>query len=181
MAVKLRLRREGTKKQTHFRVVAADSRAPRDGRFIEIIGEYHPREEPSRIEIDEERALYWLENGAQPTESVQNLLKIIGVWETFKPGDTSKEDRKRDHAERAAKQAAAQPATPATTDEGAADETAEAAADEAGADGETTDEVEDTADAAAETTDEDVETPDEPATDETPTDDQDEESEEESA
>lgn len=163
MAVKLRLRREGTKKQTHFRVVAADSRAPRDGRFIEIIGEYHPREEPSRIEIDEERALHWLRNGAQPTESVQNLLRIIGVWETFKPGDTSKEDRKRDHAERAAKQAAAQPASETTGGDDAPAERSAEPTETAEADGAGEDRTA------------------EPAAEQTATDDQDEESEEESA
>lgn len=191
MAVKLRLRREGTKKQTHFRVVAADGRAPRDGRFIEIIGEYHPREEPSRIEIDEERALHWLRNGAQPTESVRNLLKIIGVWETFKPGDTSKEDRKRDHAERAAKQAAAQPASRSPGEDGPAEETPEGAADEpeTGETAETADTPagEDEAAAPVAETPHETEQAEEPAAGEgtaagqTPTDDQDEESEEESA
>lgn len=87
MAVKLRLRREGTKKKPHYRVVAADARTPRDGRFIEIIGEYHPLREPSGVEIDGERALYWLRNGAQPTAAVEKLLRITGVWHEFRPGD----------------------------------------------------------------------------------------------
>jgi small subunit ribosomal protein S16 len=86
MAVKLRLRREGAKKASFYRVVAADSRSPRDGRFIEIIGYYQPEANPSRVEIDTERALYWLRNGAQPTSQVENLLRIAGVWEEFKPG-----------------------------------------------------------------------------------------------
>jgi small subunit ribosomal protein S16 len=103
MAVKLRLRREGAKKKPHFRVVAADHRSPRDGRFIEIIGDYHPAEDPSRIEIDAERALYWLRNGAQPTDQVRNLLRIVGVWEEFKPGDAPKRDRSGREAERAAR------------------------------------------------------------------------------
>ena len=84
MAVKLRLRREGTRKRPHYRVVAADSRSPRDGRFIEILGEYHPLQEPSGVEIDSERALHWLRNGAQPTNQVRHLLEIAGVWEQFK-------------------------------------------------------------------------------------------------
>jgi small subunit ribosomal protein S16 len=88
MAVKLRLRREGTVKRPHYRIVAADSRSPRDGRFIEILGSYHPMEEPSTIRIDAERALHWLRHGAQPTSAVERLLRIEGVWETFKPGDT---------------------------------------------------------------------------------------------
>lgn len=88
MAVKLRLRREGTKRQAHYRVVAADSRAPRDGRFLEILGEYHPMEDPSGIRIDAERALHWLRNGARPTDAVQQLLYISGVWEEFRPGTT---------------------------------------------------------------------------------------------
>lgn len=87
MAVKLRLRREGTKKKPHFRVVAADARAARDGRFLEIVGDYHPQEEPSRVEINHERALHWLRNGAQPTDAVKNLLRISGVWQEFQPGD----------------------------------------------------------------------------------------------
>lgn len=93
MAVKLRLRREGTVKRPHYRIVAADSRSPRDGRFIEIIGSYHPLENPSGISIDNERALHWLRHGAQPTEPVEKLLRITGVWEEFKPGDKPKRDR----------------------------------------------------------------------------------------
>jgi small subunit ribosomal protein S16 len=93
VAVKLRLRREGTKKRPHYRIVAADTRSPRDGRFIEILGEYHPLDQPSTITVDEERALHWLRNGAQPSEAVNKLLRITGVWEQFKPGDAPKRDR----------------------------------------------------------------------------------------
>ena len=73
----------GAKKRPHYRVVVADQRAPRDGRFIENIGKYHPLEEPSLIEIDEERALHWLRTGAQPSEQVQNLMHKVGIWEKF--------------------------------------------------------------------------------------------------
>lgn len=86
MAVKLRLMRMGKKKQPTYRVVAADSRSPRDGRFIEIVGTYEPRAEPSRINIDNDKALKWLSQGAQPTETVQKLLKITGAWDEFKGG-----------------------------------------------------------------------------------------------
>lgn len=86
MAVKLRLTRVGKKKQPHYRVVATDSRSPRDGRFIEIIGTYSPRSEPSSVKIDGERALHWLQHGAQPSERVQKLLEIEGIWSSFKDG-----------------------------------------------------------------------------------------------
>ncbi len=88
MAVKLRLMRMGKKKQPTYRVVAADGRSPRDGRFIEIVGSYDPRQEPSAIRIDNEKAVRWLRNGAQPTETVGKLLKISGAWDEFKPGAT---------------------------------------------------------------------------------------------
>ena len=84
MAVKLRLMRMGKKKQPTYRVVAADSRAPRNGRFIEIIGIYEPRQDPSVVRIDNERALHWLRHGAQPTERVEKLLRISGAWEDFR-------------------------------------------------------------------------------------------------
>ena len=80
MAVKLRLMRMGKKKQPTYRVVAADSRSPRNGRFIEIVGTYQPRLEPSAINIDNEKALKWLRNGAKPTETVERLLKLSGAW-----------------------------------------------------------------------------------------------------
>lgn len=82
MAVKLRLMRMGKKKQPTYRVVAADGRSPRNGRFIEIIGTYEPRQDPSVIKIDNDKAVKWLSQGAQPTERVQKLLKISGAWET---------------------------------------------------------------------------------------------------
>ena len=83
MAVKLRLKRMGKKKQPTYRVVAADTRSPRDGRFIESIGFYQPRSEPSVVEIDNDKAVEWLRKGAQPSEAVQKLLKISGAWEQF--------------------------------------------------------------------------------------------------
>lgn len=83
MAVKLRLMRMGKKKQPTYRVVAADARSPRDGRFIEIVGTYQPRQDPSVIKIDNDKAVAWLRKGAQPTERVEKLLKISGAWETF--------------------------------------------------------------------------------------------------
>ena len=86
MAVKLRLMRMGKKKQPTYRLVAADGRSPRDGRFIEIVGIYDPRAEPSAIRIDNDKAVAWLQKGAQPTDRVQQLLKISGAWEQFKPG-----------------------------------------------------------------------------------------------
>ncbi len=83
MAVKLRLMRMGKKKQPTYRVVAADSRSPRNGRFIEIVGTYQPRQDPSVILIDNEKAVKWLRVGAQPTETVERLLKVSGAWATF--------------------------------------------------------------------------------------------------
>ena len=83
MAVRIRLRRIGKKKQPQYRVVVAEAAGPRDGRFIEIIGQYDPRREPPLMQVDEERVLAWLRNGAQPTEIVQRVLTRLGVWEKF--------------------------------------------------------------------------------------------------
>jgi small subunit ribosomal protein S16 len=83
MAVRIRLRRLGAKKRPFYRVVVTDQRSPRDGRFIENIGKYHPLEDPSLIEIDQERALYWLGVGAQPSNTVRVLLTKVGIWEKF--------------------------------------------------------------------------------------------------
>ncbi len=84
MSVKIRLKRLGKIRQPQYRVVIMDSRTKRDGRAIEEIGTYHPKEEPSLIEIDSDRAQYWLGVGAQPTEQVAALLKITGDWQKFK-------------------------------------------------------------------------------------------------
>ncbi len=87
MATKIRLKRIGAKKNPAYRVVVADSRSPRDGRFIEEIGYYQPVADPAVIKIDEERALYWLSTGAQATDTARALLKKTGIWE--KRGDNS--------------------------------------------------------------------------------------------
>jgi small subunit ribosomal protein S16 len=73
----------GANKRPFYRVVVADQRAPRDGRFIEIIGKYHPLNDPSLIEIDEDRALHWLRVGAQPSDQVRNLMTKVGIWDRF--------------------------------------------------------------------------------------------------
>src|SRR5689334_23530993 len=79
LAVKLRLTRVGSKKNPVYRIVAADSRSPRDGKFLEIVGRYNPQTDPSTIDIDEERVRDWLSKGAQPSDTVARLLKIKGV------------------------------------------------------------------------------------------------------
>lgn len=84
MAVKIKLTRLGKIRNPQYRIAVADARTRRDGRAIEIIGRYHPKEEPSLIEVDSERAQYWLSVGAQPTEPVLKLLKITGDWQKFK-------------------------------------------------------------------------------------------------
>jgi small subunit ribosomal protein S16 len=95
VAVKLRLMRMGKKKQPTYRVVAADARSPRNGRFIEIVGVYDPRPDPSTVRIDNDKAVEWLRKGAQPTDSVRRLLEISGAWESFsgtpstRPGATA--------------------------------------------------------------------------------------------
>jgi small subunit ribosomal protein S16 len=89
LAVKMRLSRVGGKKNPIYRVVVADSRMPRDGRFIEVVGRYNPQTEPSLVEIDQEKALKWLANGAQPTQSVEKLLRIAGVRKEFEENKKS--------------------------------------------------------------------------------------------
>jgi small subunit ribosomal protein S16 len=83
MTTRIRLRRMGSNKRPFFRVVVADQRSPRDGRFIENIGKYHPLDDPSVIEIDQDRALHWLRVGAQPSNQVRNLMQKIGIWDEF--------------------------------------------------------------------------------------------------
>lgn len=83
MAVKIRLKRMGAKKDPFYRIVAADSRYPRDGRFIEALGYYNPSAKPAEVKIDAEVALKWLKNGAQPSDTVRNLLSDAGVMKRF--------------------------------------------------------------------------------------------------
>lgn len=89
MSVKIRLKRVGKTKAPSYRVVVADARSPRDGRIIENIGWYNPLVEPSAVHIDEEKALGWLKNGAQPTESVSSLLKRTGILDRFEQAKTA--------------------------------------------------------------------------------------------
>ncbi len=84
MAVKIRLSRQGRKKAPFYRLVVADERSPRDGKFIELIGTYNPMTDPATVNINEERALYWLKNGALPSDTARGLLKKQGIWEKFK-------------------------------------------------------------------------------------------------
>ena len=90
MAVKIRLKRMGSKKSPFYRVVVADSRSPRDGRFIETIGTYNPLLNPAEVSINEELALQWLANGAQPSDTVRNLLSQQGIMKKFHESTFSK-------------------------------------------------------------------------------------------
>ncbi len=94
MAVKLRLKRMGAKQRPFYRIVASDSRSPRDGRFIETVGTYNPISNPAEVKIDEEKALYWLGNGAQPTDTVRNLLSQSGILKKFTESKNSKKEGK---------------------------------------------------------------------------------------
>jgi small subunit ribosomal protein S16 len=94
MAVKLRLKRMGAKQSPFYRIVAADSRSPRDGRFIEVIGTYDPIKKPAVITIDDEKALKWLNNGAQPTETVKALFKTHGINKKYADSKAKKTTKK---------------------------------------------------------------------------------------
>jgi len=143
VAVKIKLMRLGKIRQPYYRVVVADARNRRSGRAIETIGKYHPKLEPSLIEIDSERAQYWLGVGAQPTEPVQHLLEITGDWQRFKglpgaEGTLKPQPTKPDKLERfnaALAAAGEEPTTEATTPRKKADRRPKAedaeAADEA--------------------------------------------------
>jgi small subunit ribosomal protein S16 len=88
--VRIRLRRIGAKRQPSYRIVAADKESPRDGRFLEILGFYNPRTEPTTLTVKEDRVFHWMKNGAKPTESVEQVFKPAGVldrWERFKKGE----------------------------------------------------------------------------------------------
>ena len=122
MATRIRLRRLGAKKRPFYRVVVADQRSPRDGRFIENIGKYHPLDDPSRIEIDEERALHWLRVGAQPSDQVRNLMVKVGIWDRFiaeRPNAATlvKPRAEKPAKEKVSKKAAAKAAEAASADE----------------------------------------------------------------
>jgi len=135
--VKIRLMRVGKKKQPSYRVVVADSRSPRDGRIIEAIGNYQPRQEPSGIAIDNARAVYWLEKGAQPSEQVKRLLRLTGAWSEFSGEPPPADVRPAPGATPAATPAAKPAATPAanikaTPAASVAEEAAEAPVEETG-------------------------------------------------
>jgi small subunit ribosomal protein S16 len=123
VAVKIRLKRMGKIRQPYYRVVVVDSRKKRDGKVIEEIGKYHPKEEPSFIEVVSDRAQYWLGVGAQPSEAVQALLKVTGDWQKFKgepgaEGTLRTKEAKRDKQEifnEALKDAANEPKGEAVT------------------------------------------------------------------
>ena len=90
MAVVIRLKRMGAKKRPFYRLIVADSRMPWDGRFIETIGQYNPRENPARTSINKEKALHWLRQGAKPSPTAKQILRKSGVWEKFKPQKVEK-------------------------------------------------------------------------------------------
>ncbi|GIN83729.1 30S ribosomal protein S16 [Heyndrickxia sporothermodurans] len=90
MAVKIRLKRMGAKKSPFYRIVVADSRSPRDGRFIETVGTYNPVAQPAEVKIDEDLALKWLQNGAKPSDTVRNLFSKQGIMEKFHNAKYSK-------------------------------------------------------------------------------------------
>jgi small subunit ribosomal protein S16 len=123
VAVKIKLQRLGKIRSPYYRVIVSDSRTRRSGKAIETIGRYHPKEEPSLIEINSERAQYWLGVGAQPTDPVQHLLEITGDWQKFKnlPGaegtlrKAEVKPSKQELFEAALKQAGDEPTTEATT------------------------------------------------------------------
>jgi small subunit ribosomal protein S16 len=136
VAVKIRLKRMGKIRQPYYRVVVVDSRKKRDGKVIEEIGKYHPKQEPSFIEVTSERVQYWLGVGAQPSEAVEAILKITGDWQTFKglpgtEGTLKVAEPKRDKTEifnEALKDAANEPKAEAVTRKSAAKKTAKKAA-----------------------------------------------------
>jgi small subunit ribosomal protein S16 len=130
LAVKIRLMRMGKKKQPSYRVVVSDSRSPRDGRFIEVLGQYAPREDPSVVSIDNDRALHWLRVGAQPTEQVGKLLEITGVWAAFKETVGKEAAAKPKPKTPKAKKVVEKPAPEAAAEVPAAEEAAEAPAAE---------------------------------------------------
>ncbi len=133
MSVKIRLMRVGKKKQPSYRVVVADGRSPRDGRYIEIIGHYQPRHEPSGFDIEEDKVLAWLNKGAQPTEQVHKLLVGAGIWATYESSRSSQSTAAKVAERKAKGQAAAQAEAATATAAADAKAAAEAKAAEAAA------------------------------------------------
>jgi small subunit ribosomal protein S16 len=132
MTTRIRLRRMGSNKRPFFRVVVADQRSPRDGRFIENIGKYHPLDDPSVIDIDQGRALHWLRVGAQPSNQVRTLMQKTGIWDEFvkerpsaavEPKERPEKPKLSKKAKQRAEAEATEAATPgpAVTDTGAAE------------------------------------------------------------
>ncbi|CAK8054194.1 30S ribosomal protein S16 [Eupransor demetentiae] len=113
MAVKIRLKRMGAKKRPFYRVVIADSRSPRDGRFIEIVGTYNPISVPAEVKLDEDKILAWLGNGAQPSDTVRNLLSRAGIMAKYNDSKSGKASAKPAAKKAAPKKAAAKPASSA--------------------------------------------------------------------
>jgi len=126
--LRIRLRRTGKKKQPYYRVVVADQRAPRDGDFVEVIGHYNPRTQPSTIDLKEDRVKHWLSVGAQPSETVHRVLHKAGLMDAEPPKRATKQSRAERDAETAAASAAAAAAEEAAT---AAAETATESTEEA--------------------------------------------------
>lgn len=159
--VKIRLRRVGAKKQPHYRVVVADSRSPRDGKFIEVIGHYNPRTEPPTVQIDGERALYWLSVGAQPTAAIHRMLDRLGImarFEAHKLGELPVEELEAEALAEAAEPEAkeeAEEAEEAELVEEAVPEEAEQDEDETGSEEDFADEDEDELDVDEDLDDED--------------------------
>ncbi len=136
MSVKIRLMRMGKKKQPTYRVVVADGRSPRDGRYIEILGQYRPREEPSFFTVDDEKVLGWLRQGAQPSDQVHRLLVNAGIWERYESDRKQQSRAARTSAAQAKGAAAAKSerdAAAKVTADAEAKAAAEAAANEAAA------------------------------------------------
>ena len=142
MAVKIKLQRLGKIRQPYYRIVVADARTRRDGKAIETIGKYHPKEEPSFIAVDSERAQYWLGVGAQPTEAVAAIFRVTGDWQKFK-GEPApppmkvaapKPDKKALYEEAVRNSGGEEPAAGATTPKRKGSKKADAKADEAKAD-----------------------------------------------
>jgi len=155
VTVKLRLMRMGKKKQPTYRIVATDSRSPRDGRFIEIVGTYAPRSEPSVVQVDNSKALRWLENGAQPTDTVRKLLGISGAWAEFEShrssgGSIATATKAPTKAPAAAKTKAAGVTKASAKADDAAEDADDAGAEDAGAEAPGSDAAEDAGEDAGE-------------------------------